>query len=386
MKIKDLDRNEVYGLEEIKKDAVKFDALKEWLRNNDNWNSDNLPGLDDALDLFYSMEFRGWYHDSELKITKCALTLFELDVTDYQVDCSELSKEQIEEMAEAVKSKGYKVWGYKYALCVNIMNDDIFFADNGGGEFFINFKQDYKTTITYDKFIELFGEKEQWIQSDFGQYKLTEQGLVFHYDFDFELYKEIGGLNKINKNIKAMKDNTIEETHILTIENSEFLKDLIITKFPYCDVTTRRIANNVFHTMHGKELVIEPTNWYFREVKKQIEQAEKELSEIIGADVTKPVKYKTNALNIRLSNSDFKQITDSISDLLDYKNKKYGNSALEPLNIFTNKCKVGQRLDDKLARVKNSSELKKNDVADLIGYLILTCKENNWTNFDEFKD
>lgn len=84
--------------------------------------------------------------------------------------------------------------------------------------------------------------------------------------------------------------------------------------------------------------------------------------------------------------SSFKTITDSISSLLEHKNRKYGNAALEPLDIFTGKCKVGQRLDDKLARVKNSSELKKNDVADLIGYLILTCKENNWTNFDEFKD
>ena len=88
-------------------------------------------------------------------------------------------------------------------------------------------------------------------------------------------------------------------------------------------------------------------------------------------------KYKSN---------NFKTITDSISSLLEYKNTKYGNSALEPLNVFKNKCKVGDRLDDKLSRVKNSSELKKNDVADIIGYLILTCKENNWTNFDEFKD
>lgn len=83
---------------------------------------------------------------------------------------------------------------------------------------------------------------------------------------------------------------------------------------------------------------------------------------------------------------DFKTITDNISSLLEYKNKKYGNSALEPLDIFKNKCKAGDRLDDKIARIKNNSTLQKNDVADLIGYLILTCKENNWYNFDEFKD
>ena len=82
----------------------------------------------------------------------------------------------------------------------------------------------------------------------------------------------------------------------------------------------------------------------------------------------------------------FKKITDSIASLLKYKNEKYGNSALEPMNIFQGKCKVGQRLDDKLARVKNGKELKKNDIADLIGYLTLTCVEKGWDNFDEFKD
>ena len=83
---------------------------------------------------------------------------------------------------------------------------------------------------------------------------------------------------------------------------------------------------------------------------------------------------------------EFKKTLDSINSLLEYKNKKYGNAALEPLNIFQGKCKVGQRLDDKLARVKNSEGLKKNDIADLIGYLTLVCVENGWDNFDEFMD
>jgi hypothetical protein len=82
----------------------------------------------------------------------------------------------------------------------------------------------------------------------------------------------------------------------------------------------------------------------------------------------------------------FKTISDSIASLLKYKNLKYGNAALEPLNIFKGKCKVGTRLDDKLARVKNGEDLQKNDVSDLIGYLILTCVEMGWENFDEFKD
>lgn len=82
----------------------------------------------------------------------------------------------------------------------------------------------------------------------------------------------------------------------------------------------------------------------------------------------------------------FDKVTSSIADLLKYKNEKYGNSALEPMQVFEGKTKVGQRLDDKLARIKNSTDLKKNDVADLIGYLTLVCVENDWTDFTEFKD
>jgi len=95
---------------------------------------------------------------------------------------------------------------------------------------------------------------------------------------------------------------------------------------------------------------------------------------------------KSNSEEVLTKDPVFKVITNNICELLEYKNNKYGNSALNPLEIFTGKSKTGSRLDDKLARVKNSEKLQKNDIADIIGYLILVCKENNWTTFDEFKD
>jgi hypothetical protein len=58
------------------------------------------------------------------------------------------------------------------------------------------------------------------------------------------------------------------------------------------------------------------------------------------------------------------------------KNRKYGNSALEPLGVFSQlSAKEGLliRIDDKLKRIKNGS-LEKDDedvVNDLIGYLVL---------------
>lgn len=97
-------------------------------------------------------------------------------------------------------------------------------------------------------------------------------------------------------------------------------------------------------------------------------------------------KYPHQTVEEGIKQSDFKTILDSIGNLLEYKNSNYGNAVLEPLSIFAGKTKAGVRLDDKLSRIKNSEVLRKNDVADVLGYLVLICKENNWTNFDEFKD
>ena len=68
-------------------------------------------------------------------------------------------------------------------------------------------------------------------------------------------------------------------------------------------------------------------------------------------------------------------ITDNIASMLISKNEKYGNSALEPKRIFSKASSIEQllvRIDDKLSRISNQSELEDEDVInDLIGYLIL---------------
>jgi len=70
------------------------------------------------------------------------------------------------------------------------------------------------------------------------------------------------------------------------------------------------------------------------------------------------------------------KVLGDIQEMLIAKNQKYGNSALEPLGVFSNlSAKEGLmvRIDDKLKRIKNGS-LDKDDedvVNDLIGYLVL---------------
>jgi hypothetical protein len=81
-----------------------------------------------------------------------------------------------------------------------------------------------------------------------------------------------------------------------------------------------------------------------------------------------------------MSNNKFQEevhdVLQEIEDLLVAKNEKYGNSALEPLGVFSKlSAKDGLlvRIDDKLKRIKNGS-LEKDDedvVNDLIGYLVL---------------
>ena len=85
------------------------------------------------------------------------------------------------------------------------------------------------------------------------------------------------------------------------------------------------------------------------------------------------------------------EICDSIKDLLLYKNQKYGDSALNPNNIFykgdsTNSIKI--RLDDKIGRIKSCEETRINDVADVVGYGILLMISMKVTKDDiaKFKD
>lgn len=70
------------------------------------------------------------------------------------------------------------------------------------------------------------------------------------------------------------------------------------------------------------------------------------------------------------------KVLSEISEMLIEKNSKYGNSAIEPLGVFSHLSPeegLKVRIDDKLKRIKNGS-LDKDDedvINDLIGYLVL---------------
>lgn len=71
-----------------------------------------------------------------------------------------------------------------------------------------------------------------------------------------------------------------------------------------------------------------------------------------------------------------KKYTNKVQEMLISKNKAYGSSALEPLNIFSKgrpSDSLCARIDDKLARIKNVgiSDKTEDTIFDLVGYLIL---------------
>lgn len=80
---------------------------------------------------------------------------------------------------------------------------------------------------------------------------------------------------------------------------------------------------------------------------------------------------------------------DNFAEFLKEKNRRYGDSALTPVQIFSKSgagSQICNRLDDKLSRIQNSEELKKNDLADSFGYHALLLIEKGWFDFNELLD
>lgn len=78
-----------------------------------------------------------------------------------------------------------------------------------------------------------------------------------------------------------------------------------------------------------------------------------------------------------------------IQNLLRSKNKAYGNSAFEPVRIFSKASPIegiSVCIDDKLSRIAQGG-LKRDTVIDLIGYLILlTVKADEMKAWKDIKE
>jgi len=75
------------------------------------------------------------------------------------------------------------------------------------------------------------------------------------------------------------------------------------------------------------------------------------------------------------SQAKIRLVCDEIREMLVEKNKRYADSAIHPIRIFSKSDNVEQirvRIDDKLNRLMNQTDDENEDtVLDLIGYLVL---------------
>lgn len=84
---------------------------------------------------------------------------------------------------------------------------------------------------------------------------------------------------------------------------------------------------------------------------------------------------KANILHDRRA-PDIIRVCDEIKEMLLAKNEAYGNSALNPLRLFSQADQVEQirvRIDDKLSRIRHRGIIVGDEdvLGDLIGYLVL---------------
>lgn len=68
------------------------------------------------------------------------------------------------------------------------------------------------------------------------------------------------------------------------------------------------------------------------------------------------------------------RVLDELRTLILAKNKAYGNSALDPVRVFSQANPVEQirvRLDDKISRLVRGSDAGEDVATDLMGYIVL---------------
>lgn len=102
---------------------------------------------------------------------------------------------------------------------------------------------------------------------------------------------------------------------------------------------------------------------------------EKDWQSMYTEDVTRNISESLKSIPRNNTELAIQNECNRVADLLIAKNRSYGNSALDPVRVFSNADEVEQlkvRIDDKLSRFMRGGEYPKdNDLDDLMGYLVL---------------
>lgn len=97
----------------------------------------------------------------------------------------------------------------------------------------------------------------------------------------------------------------------------------------------------------------------------------------------KQMQAKNNAqkdLSQVIFSQDLDAVLNEIRDMLLQKNAAYGDSALNPVRIFSKAPPLEQlkvRMDDKLSRLARGDEAGEDCISDLLGYLVIYKIQQN---------
>lgn len=140
-------------------------------------------------------------------------------------------------------------------------------------------------------------------------------------------------------------------------------------------------VNAILKAMESKQFVSGHTEIPIDEMAKEVVDATQAIEEAVVTELPKEqpaAKHvKATAASAKLTEvqSLIQTVCREVEELLIEKNRKYGNSALEPVRIFSKDDPIEAikvRIDDKLSRLRNEQNDEDEDVVtDLMGYLVL---------------
>ena len=113
----------------------------------------------------------------------------------------------------------------------------------------------------------------------------------------------------------------------------------------------------------------------------------------------RPEGNENNLIESEYTNTQYKisNVCSNLDKFLCEKNRRYGDSALHPREIFLKQSDLKDgislaeaalkaRMNDKFSRIENSVNLRKNDLWDLMGYIVLLLISKDWENPEDLID
>src|SRR5690606_13083716 len=165
--LKELDKSKVYDLRDLNEEQLEM-IYKHLQKVDRSWEE---CCFNDFKDIFKHHTNKLIFHDctwfssnSLFENVVSAIELFEEipPITEVQVDCSNLTKEQIEKMVEIVEKNGYEIATNISAMLVDGRFKYLKFNDRCNIWLIGSDKSWFSkvTTITYDQFLTYYGEEK----------------------------------------------------------------------------------------------------------------------------------------------------------------------------------------------------------------------------------